>query len=51
PLGLDGLETLVRATDKPVYALGGLRPDTVDGMEKTGIVGLAAVEALASQNA
>jgi thiamine-phosphate pyrophosphorylase len=49
PLGLDGLKTLVRATDKPVYALGGLRPDTVDGLEKTGIVGLAAVEALAGR--
>lgn len=51
PLGLEGLKTLVRATDKPVYALGGLRPETVDGLENTGIVGLAAVEALASQNA
>ena len=50
PLGLKGLTALVTATDKPVYALGGLRPDTVEGLEKTGIVGLAAVEALASEN-
>jgi len=51
PLGLEGLKTLVRATDKPVYALGGLRPETVNGLENTGIVGLAAVEALAGENA
>jgi len=47
PLGLEGLSALVRATGKPVYALGGLRPETAEGLEKTGIVGLAAVEALA----
>lgn len=50
PLGLGGLTALVRATNKPVYALGGLRPETVEGLEKTGVVGLAAVEALAGEN-
>jgi thiamine-phosphate pyrophosphorylase len=47
PLGMEGLETLVRATSLPVYALGGVRADTAARLADTGIVGLAAVEALA----
>ena len=47
PLGVEGLKTLVEATTLPVYALGGVRADTVDQLAGSGIVGIAAVEALA----
>lgn len=46
PLGVDGLVALVAATDKPIYALGGIRAQTVEALKTTGIVGVAAVEAL-----
>lgn len=45
PLGVEGLKALVAATDTPIYALGGIRAGTVNALENTGIVGLAAVEA------
>jgi thiamine-phosphate pyrophosphorylase len=48
PLGVDGLKALVAATDLPVYALGGVRADTVEQLVGSGVVGIAAVEALAS---
>ncbi len=48
PLGVTGLSVLVAATDKPIYALGGIQSGTVKVLENTGIVGLAAVEALAT---
>jgi thiamine-phosphate pyrophosphorylase len=47
PLGVAGLRALVAATDKPVYALGGIRAESVKSLEGIGIVGVAAVEALA----
>lgn len=47
PLGVERLRALVAATETPIYALGGLRALTVGGLKNTGIVGLAAVEALA----
>jgi thiamine-phosphate pyrophosphorylase len=47
PLGVEGLRGLVAATDKPVYALGGIRAESVKSLEGMGIVGVAAVEALA----
>lgn len=47
PLGLEGLKKLVAATALPVYALGGIRADTVGQLAGSGVVGIAAVEALA----
>lgn len=47
PLGVDGLKALVAATGLPVYALGGVRARTVSQLIGCGIVGIAAVEALA----
>ena len=47
PLGIEGLRALVAATDLPVYALGGVRARTVTQLIGSGIVGIAAVEALA----
>jgi thiamine-phosphate pyrophosphorylase len=47
PLGLEGLKALVTATSLPVYALGGIRARTVSQLIGSGIVGIAAVEALA----
>lgn len=47
PLGLEGLKALASATTLPVYALGGVRADTVGQLAGSGIVGIAAVEALA----
>ena len=46
PLGVQGLSDLVGATATPIYALGGIRASTADLLIDTGIVGLAAVEAL-----
>jgi thiamine-phosphate pyrophosphorylase len=47
PLGLKGLEGLIAATALPVYALGGVRARTVTQLIGGGLVGIAAVEALA----
>lgn len=47
PLGVDGLKSLVSATHLPVYALGGVRADTVGQLANSGVAGIAAVEALA----
>nr|WP_295106946.1 thiamine phosphate synthase [uncultured Caulobacter sp.] len=47
PLGVEGLKDLVGATTLPVYALGGVRARTVTQLIGSGIVGIAAVEALA----
>lgn len=47
PLGVSGLRSLVSATDTPLYALGGIRAGTVEDLEDSGIVGIAAVEAFA----
>ena len=46
PLGVEGLKAIVEAIETPVYALGGVRADTVHGLLDSGIVGIAAVEAL-----
>uniref|UniRef100_B0T6F0 Thiamine monophosphate synthase n=1 Tax=Caulobacter sp. (strain K31) TaxID=366602 RepID=B0T6F0_CAUSK len=46
PLGVEGLKRIVEAVKAPVYALGGVRADTVESLAATGIVGIAAVEAL-----
>lgn len=47
PLGVEGLKALVAATSLPVYALGGVRARTAPLLRGSGIVGIAAVEALA----
>jgi thiamine-phosphate pyrophosphorylase len=44
---VDGLKRLVATTSLPVYALGGIAADTASQLANTGIIGLAAVEALA----
>ena len=46
PLGVEGLKRIVEAVETPVYALGGVRASTVERLADTGIVGIAAVEAL-----
>lgn len=46
PLGVDGLKALVDAISTPIYALGGIQASTVADLKDTGIVGVAAVEAL-----
>ncbi|MGR4862865.1 thiamine phosphate synthase [Caulobacter sp. LARHSG274] len=46
PVGLEGLKAIVEAVETPVYALGGVRADTVERLLGSGIVGIAAVEAL-----
>lgn len=48
PLGVGALRDLVAATATPIYALGGIRAMTVDYLVDTGLVGLAAIEALVS---
>ncbi len=48
PLGVDGLKRIVAAMKTPVYALGGVRADTAGLLPDTGIVGIAAVEALSA---
>ncbi|WP_082564675.1 thiamine phosphate synthase [Caulobacter sp. Root1472] len=46
PLGVEGLKRIVEGVQTPVYALGGVRADTAARLRDTGIVGIAAVEAL-----
>ena len=48
PLGVEGLKRIIEAVQTPVYALGGVRADTVARLLDTGIVGIAAVEALSA---
>jgi thiamine-phosphate pyrophosphorylase len=48
PLGVEGLKRIVATVETPVYALGGVRADTVARLLDTGIVGIAAVEALSA---
>jgi thiamine-phosphate pyrophosphorylase len=48
PLGVDGLKRIVSTVETPIYALGGVRAATVEQLLGSGIVGIAAVEALAS---
>ncbi len=50
PLGVEGLKRIVEAARTPVYALGGVRADTVGRLLDTGIVGIAAVEALSASS-
>jgi len=47
-LGVEGLKGIVRAVKTPVYALGGVRANTVARLAETRIVGIAAVEALSA---
>ena len=47
PLGVEAVKALVSATALPVYALGGVRARTVTQLIGGGLVGIAAVEALA----
>ena len=47
PLGVEGLKALVATSSLPVYALGGVRAETAARLAGSGIVGIAAVEALA----
>ena len=46
PLGVEGLKRIIEAVETPIYALGGIRADTVARLADTGIVGIAAVEAM-----
>jgi len=48
PLGVEGLKRIVEAVEVPVYALGGVSADTAARLLDTGIVGIAAVEALSA---
>jgi thiamine-phosphate pyrophosphorylase len=48
PLGVERLMKIVGAVETPVYALGGIRADTVSRLTDSGIVGIAAVEALSA---
>lgn len=50
PLGVEGLERIVRAVRTPVYALGGVNAATAARLANTGIVGIAAVEALSASS-
>jgi thiamine-phosphate pyrophosphorylase len=49
PLGAVRLAILVRAAHRPVYALGGVTNETARRLIDAGLVGLAAVEGLASR--
>lgn len=43
-LGVDGFTALVRAAALPVYALGGVTPETAPALLSSGAAGVAAVE-------
>jgi thiamine-phosphate pyrophosphorylase len=46
PLGVEGLKRIIERVEAPVYALGGVHAGTAGQLVDTGIVGIAAVEAL-----
>jgi thiamine-phosphate pyrophosphorylase len=46
PLGIDRLKRIIGAAATPIYALGGVRAATVERLLDSGVVGIAAVEAL-----
>lgn len=48
PLGLAGLEALVRASPAPVLALGGIVPERVRAVLDTGAHGVAVLSAIAN---
>ena len=48
PLGPRRLATLVRAAGRPIYALGGINSRTAVRLRDVGVIGLAAVEGLAT---
>lgn len=48
PLGANRLAALVRAAGRPIYALGGITSRTAARLREVGIIGLAAVEGLAT---
>lgn len=48
PLGVKSLKRIIEAVETPIYALGGVRADTVARLSDTAIVGIAAVEALSA---
>jgi thiamine-phosphate pyrophosphorylase len=50
PLGVDGLRRIIEAVERPIYALGGVHAGTAAQLADTGIVGIAAVEALSAQS-
>jgi len=50
PLGLEEMKRIVEAVGTPVYALGGVRADTVERLLGSGVIGIAAVEALSVQS-
>ena len=45
-LGVEAFSAAVRASLLPVYALGGVGPETVDGLAGTGACGIAGVDAI-----
>ncbi len=51
PLGSRRLAVFVRAAPGPAYALGGINARTARGLSASGLVGLAAVEALMGETA
>jgi thiamine-phosphate pyrophosphorylase len=46
PLGARRVAALARASPAPLYALGGVDQSTIRRLSRTGVVGVAAVEAL-----
>lgn len=49
PIGIDGLRACARQTRKPIVAIGGIRPDTVEACIMAGADGLAVVAAIAGE--
>ncbi|MEX0740127.1 MAG: Nudix family hydrolase [Pseudohongiella sp.] len=48
PLGWDTFETMIRETDVPVYALGGMRPQDLDIARTRGARGIAGISMLSA---
>ncbi len=46
PLGLDGLGKLVRGTNLPVVAIGGIKPENAERVMDRGVAGVAVVSAI-----
>lgn len=49
PIGFDGLADLIALSSLPAVAIGGLKPDNINGVLRSGADGMAVVSAICGQ--
>ena len=50
PQGLEALKKIVEKSPVPVYAIGGIKPDNIEDLKRTGVRGVALISAVMSAN-